>query len=267
MTARTPGQYPICLPLTEIPDSLHTAGRNAFADFSIRIVASTPSTQDFVRSAVLAGASQGFCCVALEQTKGRGRQDRTWYGEPGQSLLVSIAVAPPAGAPHALPFVSGLAVHDAVAIFGVAADVKWPNDILVRRRKLAGILVEGIGATGLASIGIGLNIDIDNFPPGVEGTSLAPEAGRRICWQEVLEALLPSLRARLDQAARESFESIAKSWTRRSSSIGTTVTAVTAGATLVGTAIGLDGTGALLLGTDKGVARLLAADVHISPEP
>jgi BirA family transcriptional regulator, biotin operon repressor / biotin---[acetyl-CoA-carboxylase] ligase len=267
MTAKTSGQYPIFTSLTEIPDGLLRAGRESFAGFSITVLATTPSTQDMVRNAVLDGSPQGFCCVALEQTEGRGRQGRNWFGKPGESLQVSIAVATPPGAPHALPFVAGLAIHDTAAAFGVAADIKWPNDILVADRKLAGTLVEGIGATELASVGIGVNIDIGVFPEGMAGSSLAQEAGRKICWQEVLEGLLPRLRTRLDQTARDGFESTVASWSKRSSSIGKMITATTARGTVVGRALGVDEDGALLLRTDKGVARLLAADVHISPEP
>jgi len=192
MTTMTPGQYPIFTPLTEIPDSLVNAGRAAFAGFSIRLFESTPSTQDLVRQAILDGCAEGFCCVALEQTQGRGRQGRKWFGQPGESLQFSIALAPPPAAPHALPFVAGLAIHDTAAAFGVAADIKWPNDILVSSRKLAGTLIEGVGVTALASVGIGLNIDIHTFPPVIEGSSLAQEAGRQICWQAVLESAAPA---------------------------------------------------------------------------
>jgi BirA family biotin operon repressor/biotin-[acetyl-CoA-carboxylase] ligase len=267
MTTKTPGQYPIFTPLTEIPDSLARAGHEAFPGFSVHVLESTPSTQDIVRSAVLGGSGEGFCCVALEQTQGRGRQGRKWFGTPGGSLQFSVALATPGDAPHALPLVAGLAIHDTATAFGVAADIKWPNDILCDGRKLAGTLVEGIGATALASVGIGLNIDVDTFPPGIDGASLAREAGREICWQEVLQRLLPHLRNRLDQAARDGFHSTIAEWTERSSSIGKMITAKTPGGTVAGRAVGLDNDGALLLETDKGAARLLAADVHISPEP
>jgi BirA family transcriptional regulator, biotin operon repressor / biotin---[acetyl-CoA-carboxylase] ligase len=264
----TSGQYPICPPLTEIPDSLMKAGREAFDGFSLRVIASTPSTQDVVKRAVLAGSRPGFCCVALEQTQGRGRQGRSWFGRPGQSLLVSIAVVPPAGAAQALPFIAALALHDTVTGFGAGADIKWPNDILIGGRKLAGTLIEGVAAREPAAVGIGLNLDIETFPPGVPaGASLSQAAGRRICWQEALESLLPHLRARLDQTATAGLQATLKAWSERSSSIGTEVRAVSNGQTITGRAIGVDDGGALLVETDKGVARLLAADVHIGTEP
>jgi BirA family biotin operon repressor/biotin-[acetyl-CoA-carboxylase] ligase len=267
MTTMTPGQYPIFTPLIKIPDSLLNAGREAFAGFSIQLLESTPSTQDVVRQAILGGNPEGFCCVALEQTLGRGRQGRKWFGKSGESLQFSIALATPPASPQALPFVAGLAIHDTAAVFGVTADIKWPNDILVSGRKLSGTLVEAIGATELASVGIGLNINIGTFPPGIEGSSLTQEAGREVCWQEVLETLLPRLRSRLDQTLRDGIQSTIASWTKRSSSIGKMITATTSGSTLTGRALGVDDDGALLLETDKGAARLLAADVSISPEP
>src|SRR4051812_30256001 len=126
----------------------------------------TDSTNARARDLAAAGAPHGTVVTAREQTAGRGRQGRRWVGPPGEALLVSVILREFDGL---LPLRAGLAVAD---VAGEAARVKWPNDVLVDGRKLAGILVEGRPHEGRAGVGIGVNVSA--APPGPG----APPAGR-----------------------------------------------------------------------------------------
>lgn len=127
--------------------SVEAAGRAAFPGFRLRVLERTPSTQDVVRAAARAGAEAGFCCVAMAQTAGRGRQGRPWTAPPGSALLVSVLMRVGGGVAGGVPLLGGVAVCDALAALGVApgaVGLKWPNDVLVRGSglKLAGVLAE-----------------------------------------------------------------------------------------------------------------------------
>ncbi|HET9051986.1 MAG TPA: biotin--[acetyl-CoA-carboxylase] ligase, partial [Candidatus Dormibacteraeota bacterium] len=144
---------------------LRRAGRAAWGDgFRLRVTARTPSTQDLAASAARAGAPAGWCDVAEEQSAGRGRLGRRWEAPPGAALLASIVLRP-RGRLTWVPIAAGLAVADAVReTCGVAARLKWPNDVLAGPGKLAGILaeVEPRGAPVPAVVlGIGVNVAVD----------------------------------------------------------------------------------------------------------
>ncbi len=158
----------------------------------LSVVAECASTNDDAKEAARAGAPHGAVWVAESQTRGRGRQGRTWVGSPGECLLFSVLLrvtCEPSRIPQ-LSLACGLAVRDAVATaLGAPGDVlvKWPNDVLVRRdgvlRKIAGILVESSLAGGRAShvvVGVGLNVHARAFPEELaHATSIAIERAAR----------------------------------------------------------------------------------------
>ena len=146
------------------------------------LLSSTTSTNDEAKRAAKDGASHGSTWVAEEQTAGRGRHGRTWLSPRGEGLLFSTLVRVSCS-PQALPpiaLLAGLAVHEAVqrSMPGVDAGLKWPNDVVVGRRKLAGVLVEAV-TVGLrvvaVVVGVGINVHTRSFPKGVSerATSLA----------------------------------------------------------------------------------------------
>ena len=129
----------------------------------------TDSTNTRARELAAAGAPQGTVVTAAEQTAGRGRQGRVWTAPPGKALLYS-AIVRPLGERHLmLPLAAPLAVCDAAEELrpGIECGVKWPNDVQISGRKLAGILVEARPQDGWAVVGIGLNLTVpaDEFPP------------------------------------------------------------------------------------------------------
>jgi BirA family transcriptional regulator, biotin operon repressor / biotin---[acetyl-CoA-carboxylase] ligase len=134
---------------------------------------STDSTNARARELAAAGAPHGTLITATEQTAGRGRQGRVWTAPAGKALLCSLIVRDP---PRLLPLAAGAAVAAAVAR---GALVKWPNDVLIDRRKVAGILVEGRPLERWAVLGIGVNVALGeaDFPADLRGraTSLGLE--------------------------------------------------------------------------------------------
>lgn len=163
---------------------------------SVEVVQSTGSTNADLLGR---GGPEGQVLVAEEQTAGRGRMGRSWLSQPGASLTFSVLLRPvtvPAGRRGWLPLLTGVAVAAAVrATASVAATLKWPNDVLVGDRKLAGILAEQSGDAVV--IGIGLNVAAPRdalpvSPAGLQATSLLAE-GAEVARDALLVAVLRNL--------------------------------------------------------------------------
>jgi BirA family biotin operon repressor/biotin-[acetyl-CoA-carboxylase] ligase len=225
---------------------------------------------DLAAALVGDGAAHGVVVAAEQQTAGRGRRGSTWVSPPGAGLYFSLIVRSPEALPkadHTLPLLTlaaGVAVCDGIAAAsGLRPDLKWPNDLLVGKRKLAGILAEGIGigTPGQAVIvGVGVNLRPAFYPPDVEmrATSIEGELGRPVDRDALLTAILDALSSRLSGLDRNAGD-ILQAWRAASpSAAGTRVDweghrGVTAG---------IDGTGALLVKTATGVERIIAGELH-----
>ncbi len=137
----------------------------------------TDSTNTRARELAAAGAPHGTVVTASEQTAGRGRQGRTWTAPPNKALLYSAIVRPLEEHHTMLPLAVPLAVCEAAEELNpeLTCKVKWPNDIHVERRKLAGVLIEARPQDSWAVIGIGLNLCIaqDEFPPELQPTAIS----------------------------------------------------------------------------------------------
>jgi BirA family biotin operon repressor/biotin-[acetyl-CoA-carboxylase] ligase len=238
-----------------------------FPGFELRRLARTASTQDVVRAAAAAGAAEGFCCVAAEQTAGRGRSGRSWLAPPGSALLMSLLLRRRGVAAAAVPLLAGLALADTLAaLAGVDCRLKWPNDVLAGPGKLAGILTEVEPGGGIV-LGLGVNLTVPSFPPDVPGVSLDRLAGAALGWDAVLAALLPQLGRRLCQVEEGGVPSLRSDWTARAAGLGGPIRAETGASVVEGTALGIDDDGALLVGTDRGQLRLVAGEVHLLSPP
>ena len=230
----------------------------------VRWHASVPSTMDVAAALASQGAPPGVVVAAEQQTAGRGRRGSAWVSPPGAGLYFSVVARPSAKSLPLLTLAAGVAVREGVAAAsGLHADLKWPNDLLVAKRKLAGILAEGIaiGTAGQAVVvGVGVNVRPAAYPPDVaaRATSIEGELGRAVDRDALLAAILDALSARLaglDQNAGD----ILQAWRAASpSAVGTRVEwdgrrGVTAG---------IDDTGALLVTTAAGVERIIAGELH-----
>jgi BirA family biotin operon repressor/biotin-[acetyl-CoA-carboxylase] ligase len=211
----------------------------------------TDSTNERARALAAAGAPHGTLVTAGLQTAGRGRQGRRWVGQPGRALLLSLVVRE---LDALLSLRAGLAVAD---VAGEAARVKWPNDVLLDGRKVAGVLVEGRPQEGWAVIGIGLNVAVD--PAGLpdELRAVAGTLGRAPGEMEAtLADLLRALERRLVQPA----PAVVAALRARDALLDRPVR----WASGEGTGAGIDDTGALLVRTAGGQRlKLDAGEVHL----
>jgi BirA family transcriptional regulator, biotin operon repressor / biotin---[acetyl-CoA-carboxylase] ligase len=222
---------------------------------------STDSTNERAKALAMLGAPHGTLVTAGEQTAGRGRQGRSWLAPPGRALLMSLVLRGLGEAQALLPLAAAVAVCEACErIAPVSCRIKWPNDVWIDGRKLAGILVEGRPQEGWAVLGIGLNVatEADDFPEDLRelATSLRAAAGggeARV--EDVLAALLEALDARLadDPAA------VVAAWRERDALLGRPVRWQGG----EGTGAGIDESGALLVETAAGRVSLDAGEVHI----
>lgn len=159
---------------------------------------SCASTQDALRGS---GLPEGAVAVTEHQTAGRGREGRPWVDVRGQSLLLSVLLRPPAGsASQELSLVAGLAVAEAVEEDRDAAGIKWPNDVLLGGRKVAGVLLEAAGGAVVCGIGVNVSQAHGQLPQGtrVPAGSLVAVTGRAPARAELLVTLLEILEHRYD---------------------------------------------------------------------
>jgi BirA family transcriptional regulator, biotin operon repressor / biotin---[acetyl-CoA-carboxylase] ligase len=151
------------------------------------------STNTVARELAAAGAPHGTVLTADEQTAGRGRQGRTWTAPPGSALLFSAIVRDLGPRQSVLPLAVPLAVCETAERLrpGIECKVKWPNDVHLEGRKLAGILIEARPQDGWAVVGVGLNLTIGEFPEELRdrAISLFPEVGTEVV-REVLSEVL-----------------------------------------------------------------------------
>jgi BirA family biotin operon repressor/biotin-[acetyl-CoA-carboxylase] ligase len=212
----------------------------------------TDSTNERARELAAAGAPHGALVTADEQTAGRGRQGRAWTAPPGDAVLMSLVLR---DFRPDLPLAAAVAVCEALP--GLDARIKWPNDVWVDGRKLAGILVEGRPQEGWAALGIGLNVQTENFPDELReiATSIRLAAGEAPPVQRVLDLLLGALGARLEAPAADTLAA----WRERDALRGQEVRWADGS----GTAAGIDDTGALLVDTGEGRVALDAGEVHL----
>jgi BirA family biotin operon repressor/biotin-[acetyl-CoA-carboxylase] ligase len=216
---------------------------------------STTSTNDRARALAQEGAPHGTLVTAAEQSAGRARQGRTWSAPPGRALLLSLVLRDP---PALLPLAAALAVAE---VAGPQARIKWPNDVLLDGRKVAGLLAEGRPHDGWAVLGIGLNVAVrvDELPPDLRATAgtLGLEPGD-------LEPTLDRLLAALERALSLPDAAVLDAYRQRDALSGREVS----WADGTGRAVGVDGSGRLLVErADGGRSALSAGEVHLEARP
>jgi BirA family biotin operon repressor/biotin-[acetyl-CoA-carboxylase] ligase len=211
----------------------------------------TDSTNSRARELAVAGAPHGTLVTASEQTAGRGRQGRVWSAPAGSALLMSVVLRSP---PRLLPLAAAVAV---ASVVGEDARIKWPNDVQVEGRKVAGILVEGRPQERWAVLGIGLNVAIrlEDLPEELRGT--AGTLG--LTSAEVEPALERLLRGIEEWLARDE-AAVLEAWRARDGLRGREIR--WAGG--AGVAAGVDDDGRLLVElAEGGTTALDAGEVHL----
>jgi BirA family transcriptional regulator, biotin operon repressor / biotin---[acetyl-CoA-carboxylase] ligase len=231
--------------------------------FDVRHYGTIGSTNDEAMRLAQAGAAHGTVVWAREQTAGRGRQARRWHSPAGNlhaSVLLRLDASPSRAAE--LSFVAALGVADAVDRFlpdDAAAHFKWPNDVLVRGAKIAGILLEY--ADPAVVIGIGINVLQKPLSAPYPVTRLADSAAVTPTPAEVLQALLPTLARRLAEWQDQGFAQTRAAWLERAHPPGSPIRISVGDRTIVGEFAGLALDGALIVRTTNGPVRVVAGDV------
>ena len=224
---------------------------------------SVSSTNDAARELAARGASEGTCVLAREQTAGRGRQGRSWSSPAGGGVYLSVILRPEikAAGSAVLTLAAAVAVAETLKLdFEVAADIKWPNDVLVSGRKICGILIESAIEGELiqyAVMGIGVNIAEQSFPEEIahSATSLLLESGRLITPEDFLKLLLLRLEHWYTTATSRPDRVIAR-WQELSSyARGCAVRVHSSDWSIEGITRGLSATGALIVELSDGSTR------------
>lgn len=244
-------------------DSIYANKLNFFPEIA--------STNTLAMHAAVAGSAEGSAFLADQQTAGRGRNGHSWHSEAGVAVLLSIVLRPRIAVAQSLwlSLMAGVAAHDAIAkTCGVSCDLRWPNDLLIGKKKACGILTEISADQELlrfAVVGIGLNVNQSSFPADISllATSIAIETGRAWPRTDLLLALLESLQA-------EYFRTLAKNGTQlllgRIESISSYVRGksvhVDESGGYEGVTDGLDERGFLLVRTQSGVRKVLSGGVR-----
>ena len=222
--------------------------RRAFPARTIDYHASLDSTM-----AAAAGRPIGDVVLAEEQTAGQGRHGHSWHSAPGDGIYCSIVL------PQSplLTLALGLATHTAIfEATGLVCDLRWPNDLMLADRKVAGILVQAVGRHAIA--GIGINVNHTEFPDNVASlaTSLRLAAGRPLHREDILLALLPAI----DTLVAQNKSAILASFTQLSSyASGMRVEVDQPDGVIRGTTVGLDPDGFLMVRRDDGTDTLIIA--------
>jgi BirA family biotin operon repressor/biotin-[acetyl-CoA-carboxylase] ligase len=237
------------------------------------------STNDAAAAIAADGEAHGVLVVADSQTSGRGRRGRTWFSPPGSGLYVSIVVDPARGrngtsavdairSASLLTITAGVALAEAIeATTGLRPDIKWPNDILVAGRKVAGTLAEGVThGRGLSSVvlGYGINVGVMSYPPELAGaaSSLETELGRQVDRAQLCAETVAAIARRTHDLAEGRFNAILDAWSARApGSRGASVSWQTPSGPQTGITQGIDEQGALLVRISNRTERILSGEV------
>lgn len=264
--------------LLSAPDRLHAddllarLGKVQVVGRDIRVFQETTSTNDVVEKLARDGVTEGVVVFAETQSRGRGRLGRKWLSPAGKGLWFSVLLRPelrPQAATQ-LMVASATALRRAIAVqTRLKPKIKWPNDILLGHRKVAGILTELKAELDrvnyiILGIGVDVNLDATDFPPDVRklATSLRTELGQPVPRAELAVAILRELDADYARVNAGDFAAVAEEWESHCTTLGHDVVIRTGERQIRGRAEALGEEGALLLRTEHGhLERIVGGDV------
>jgi BirA family transcriptional regulator, biotin operon repressor / biotin---[acetyl-CoA-carboxylase] ligase len=255
-------------------DLLARLGKTKVIGRDIRVFEQTTSTNDVIEKLARDGVREGVAVFAEAQSKGRGRLGRRWLSPARKGLWFSILLRPALRPQEAtqLTVASATALRRAIQQqTGLPAEIKWPNDILVGGKKVAGILTELHAELDrvrylILGIGVDVNLGAGEFPPELRklATSLKIESGRMISRAELATTILRALDADYARIGGGGFAKVADEWEAHCQTIGRNVTIQIGERRLRGRAEALDDDGALLLRTEHGrLERVIGGDVTL----
>ena len=217
------------------------------------------------------GGAHGEVIITEHQTAGKGRRGRAWFSPQGKSLALSLILRPelaPSRAPE-ITLVAAVALAETLRDSGVEASIKWPNDVQIAGKKVAGILTELSADVErvhfiVLGIGVNLNAELKDFPPEVAELATSVSLNRHSPVHRALftAALLAKLEQWLDTWTEDGFEPVRKAWKSLASTLGQDVLVRADNKELRGIAEDIDATGALLLRVAGKLERILSGDVE-----
>jgi BirA family biotin operon repressor/biotin-[acetyl-CoA-carboxylase] ligase len=266
--------------LLNAPDLLHAddllsrLGKTKVIGRHIQVFQETTSTSDVVEKLARDGVKEGAVVFAESQTRGRGRLGRKWVSPARKGLWFSLLLRPDLRPQEAtrLTVASATALRRALeAQTGLAPEIKWPNDILLGGRKVAGILTELNAELDhvnyvILGLGVDVNLNTGDFPPEVRklATSLKAELGRPVARAELAASILREMDRDYSRLTSGHFSDLADEWEAHCSTIGRDVTIRTGERQIRGRAESLSEEGALLLRTEHGhLERIIGGDVTV----
>jgi BirA family biotin operon repressor/biotin-[acetyl-CoA-carboxylase] ligase len=235
------------------------------------------STNDEAFRLGIAGAPEGTAVIADSQTKGKGRMQRLWHSPPGSNIYTSILLRPnfkPDQAPQ-ISIAAGVAVAEILSQYCPGqVQLKWPNDVLLNKKKLSGILAQmKTSADGIdfvvLGIGINVNIGYKQLPSEIQSiaTSLAIETGREIDRLELIISLYENIAKWYKELAQRGFDAIKEKWLNLAPMIGRQVQVRFCSEGVSGEALGLDDDGSLIILTvNNETVKVSAGDATILKE-
>jgi BirA family transcriptional regulator, biotin operon repressor / biotin---[acetyl-CoA-carboxylase] ligase len=238
-------------------------------DWQIHRYQDVASTNDVAAQLAERGAHEGCVVVAEAQSAGRGRHGRAWASPPGAGLYVSAVLRPTRAVAPLLTIAAGVSIAEGIqAATGLQPCVKWPNDVYVGARKLAGILAEA-GATPAGRphvvLGFGINVMPAAFPPNIaaRATSIEDELGRAVDRELLLASCLERLASRYADLQQDRAMPVLDAWRARAAPmLRRTVEWDRGHVPTRGIAEDIDDTGALLIRTEGGVIRVFSGEVR-----
>ncbi len=265
--------------LTSIPDNFYPPTIKFFLEtkrlgWVIDYHYSLPSTQDRARVLAEKGKPEGTLVICEEQTSGRGRRGRQWSSLPSRSLTFSLIFRPTLSPWQMMqfPLMAGLALVDTLsAYYHLDSSLKWPNDVLIGEKKVAGILAEMSGDAEninhiLLGVGVNVNLNPEDIPVFLKGvaTSLMIERGKEINRVKLLARFLKKLEEYYEIYVAQGFSPIREKILEVSSTIGSEVVVYHRDGSLEGHAIDIDSQGALVLIDNAGLRHVVCCgDVTI----
>ena len=260
------------------PDALHAddllarLGQTKVVGRDIQVFEETTSTNDVIEKLARDGVKEGAVVFAESQTKGRGRLGRKWMSPTHRGLWFSVLLRPEFRPQETtqLTVISATALRRAIkTVTGLSAEIKWPNDLLLGGKKVAGILTEmsaEVDRVRHVILGIGLDVNQSDFPPELRAiaTSLKIEVGEEICRAELAVEILRELDFDYARICAGKFAAVADEWEAACVTIGKNVTVHVGDRKFRGHAESLDDDGALLVRTEHGhLERVIGGDVTL----
>jgi BirA family transcriptional regulator, biotin operon repressor / biotin---[acetyl-CoA-carboxylase] ligase len=266
--------------LVSSPDALHAddllarLGKTKVIGRDIRVFEQTTSTNDVIEKLARDGVKEGVVVFAESQTRGRGRLGRKWISPAHKGLWFSILLRPDLRPQETtqLTVASATALRRAIqSETGLKPEIKWPNDILIGGKKVAGILTELSAELDkvryiILGIGIDVNLDANEFPAELKkiATSLKIESGETISRAELATVILRELDEDYSRICGGKFSEVADEWEENCATIGRNVTVQIGERKIRGRAESLDDDGALLVRTEHGhLERIIGGDVTL----